>query len=82
MWVNTKHVREVDKSGVLYLWSYFYGRFKNYGIRMHAVSIFMQIQKLWQIVIVFIACAQILDDIFVSTARMQKNIWWHYPNIA
>jgi hypothetical protein len=39
---------------------------------MHEVSIFMQIQKLWQIVGVFIACAQILDDIFVSTAHMQK----------
>jgi hypothetical protein len=41
---------------------------------MHADSIFMQIQKLWQIVIVFIACAQILDDKFVYTARMQKKI--------
>jgi hypothetical protein len=40
---------------------------------MHAVSIFMQIQKLWQIVKVFIACTQILDDIFVYTTRMQKN---------
>jgi hypothetical protein len=32
----------------------------------------MQIQKLWQIVGVSIAYAKILDDIFVSTARMQK----------
>jgi hypothetical protein len=39
---------------------------------MHVISIFMQIQKLWQIVGVFIACAQILDDIFVSTSRAQK----------
>jgi hypothetical protein len=39
---------------------------------MHAVSIFMQVQKLWQIVGVSIVCAQILDDIFVSTAHMQK----------
>jgi hypothetical protein len=39
---------------------------------MHAVSIFMQIQKLWQSVEVSVACAQILDDIFVSTARAQK----------
>jgi hypothetical protein len=40
---------------------------------MHAVSIFMQIQKLWQIVGVSIACVQILDNIFVSTACAQKN---------
>jgi hypothetical protein len=35
--------------------------------------IFMQIQKLWQIVGDSIACAKILDDIFVSTAHMQKK---------
>jgi hypothetical protein len=35
------------------------------------VSMFMQIQKLWQIVGVFIARAQILDDIFISTACPQ-----------
>jgi hypothetical protein len=34
---------------------------------------FMQIQKLWQIIGVSIACAKILDDIFVSTARMQNK---------
>jgi hypothetical protein len=39
---------------------------------MHTVSIFMQIQKLWQIVGDFIACEQILDYIFLSTARAQK----------
>jgi hypothetical protein len=39
---------------------------------MHAVSIFIQIQKLWQIIGVFIVCTQILDDIFVSTIRAQK----------
>jgi hypothetical protein len=39
---------------------------------MHAVSIFMQIQKLWQIVRVFNACAQILDYIFLDTTRAQK----------
>jgi hypothetical protein len=33
---------------------------------MHAVSIFIQIQKLWQIMEVFIACAEILDYIFLS----------------
>jgi hypothetical protein len=36
------------------------------------VSIFTYIQKLWQIVGVSIACAQILADIFVSTASAQK----------
>ena len=30
---------------------------KNHGSRMHATFIFMQIQKLWQIVVVYIACA-------------------------
>jgi hypothetical protein len=39
---------------------------------MHAVFIFIQIQKLWQIMGVFIACTQILDYIFISTARAQK----------
>jgi hypothetical protein len=43
---------------------------------MYAVSIFMQIQKLWQIVGLSIACVQILNDIFLSTTRMQ-NIGWH-----
>jgi hypothetical protein len=66
-------VKEVDNSGVLYFRSYFYGRSKNYGSRMYAVSIFMQIQKLWQIVGVSIAYTQVLDDIFVYTARMQKK---------
>jgi hypothetical protein len=64
-------VREVTICA-LYSRSYFYGRTKKYGSRMHAVSIFMQIQKLWQSVEVSVACAQILDDIFVSTARAQK----------
>jgi hypothetical protein len=40
---------------------------------MHAVSIFIYIQKLWQIVGVSIACTQILDYIFLSTTRAQKN---------
>jgi hypothetical protein len=40
---------------------------------MHAVSNSMQIQKLWHIVRVSIACAQNLDDIFVSIAGMQKK---------
>jgi hypothetical protein len=39
---------------------------------MHAVSVFMHIQNIWQIVGVSIACAQILDDIFISTAHMKK----------
>jgi hypothetical protein len=39
---------------------------------MHAVSIFMRTQKLWQVVGIFIPHAQILDHIFVSTTRMQK----------
>jgi hypothetical protein len=39
---------------------------------MHAVFIFMQIPKLWQIVGVSIACVQILDYIFLSIARAQK----------
>jgi hypothetical protein len=38
---------------------------------MYAVFIFIQIQKLWQIAVSL--HAQILDDIFVSTARMQKH---------
>ena len=41
--------------------------------RMHAVSIFMQIPKLWQVVRVFIAYAQILDDIFIYTVRAQNG---------
>jgi hypothetical protein len=67
------NVREVDNSDALYLQSYFYGISEIYGSRMHAVSIFMQIQKLCQIVGVFIVCVQILDDIFVSIAHAQKN---------
>jgi hypothetical protein len=39
---------------------------------MHAVSIFIQIQKLWQIVGVSIVCTEILDYIFLSNARAQK----------
>jgi hypothetical protein len=39
---------EVDSSARLLLRSYFYGRSEKYGNRMHAVSIFIQIQKLWQ----------------------------------
>jgi hypothetical protein len=34
---------------------------------MHAVSIFIQIQKLWQIVEFSITCAEILDYIFIFT---------------
>jgi hypothetical protein len=40
---------------------------------MHVVCIFIQIQKLWQIMGVFIACAQILDYIFLSSSHAQKN---------
>jgi hypothetical protein len=57
----------------LYSRSYFYDISKNYGKQVHVVSIFMQVQKLWQIVGVSIARAKILDDIFVSTARMEKK---------
>jgi hypothetical protein len=32
----------------LLLRSYFYDRSKKHGSRMHAISIFIQIQKLWQ----------------------------------
>jgi hypothetical protein len=39
---------------------------------MHAVSIVIQIQKLWQIMGVSIACAQILDYIFLSGSHAQK----------
>jgi hypothetical protein len=39
---------------------------------MHAISIFIQIQKLWQIVGVSITCAQILDYIFLSCSYAQK----------
>jgi hypothetical protein len=39
---------------------------------MHADSIFIQIQNLWQIVGVFIAFAQILDYIFLSSARTKN----------
>jgi hypothetical protein len=63
------NVRGVDNSGALYLRSYFHGRSENYGSHMHVVSIFMEIQKLWQFVGVSIACAQILEDFFVSTAH-------------
>jgi hypothetical protein len=37
---------------------------------MHAISIFIQIQKLWQIVGVSIACAQILDYIFHARKKL------------
>jgi hypothetical protein len=47
----------------------FYVRSENYESQMHAISIFMQIQKLWQIVGVSIAHAQILDDIFIFTTH-------------
>jgi hypothetical protein len=40
---------------------------------MHMISIFIQIQKLWQIVGVSIACTQILDYIFLSSLCAQKN---------
>jgi hypothetical protein len=63
---------DVDSSSRLLLRSYFYGRSKKHGSRMHAICIFMQIQKLWQIVGVSIACAQILDYIFLSSSCMQK----------
>jgi hypothetical protein len=39
---------------------------------MHAIFIFIQIKKLWQIMGVSIACTQILDYIFISTTRAQK----------
>jgi hypothetical protein len=39
---------------------------------MHAVSIFIPIKKLWQIMGVSIACAKILDYIFLSSARAQR----------
>jgi hypothetical protein len=39
---------------------------------MHAISIFIQIQKLWQILEVSVACAQILDYIFLSSSCVQK----------
>jgi hypothetical protein len=39
---------------------------------MHAVSTFMQIQKLWQIVRVSIACVQTLDDILVPQHTRKK----------
>jgi hypothetical protein len=43
---------------------------------MHVVPIFMQIRKLWQVVGVSIACAWILNDIFVPTTYTQKlNAW-------
>jgi hypothetical protein len=40
---------------------------------MHAVSIFIQIQKLWQIVGVSITCAQILDYIYSFQFMRAKN---------
>jgi hypothetical protein len=40
---------------------------------MHVVPIFMQIQKLWKVLRVSIACAQILNDIFVPTSYTQKK---------
>jgi hypothetical protein len=39
---------------------------------MHEVPIFIQIQKLWQIVEVSTSCAQILKDIFIPIAYTQK----------
>jgi hypothetical protein len=47
---------------------------KNMAItrQMHADPIFMQIQKLRQVVGVSIACAQIWNDIFVPTTYSQK----------
>jgi hypothetical protein len=65
-------VREVDNSGVLYSRSNFYARSKNYVSRMHAVSIFMQIQKLWYIDFSLHA-RKFWMIFFVSTARMQKK---------
>jgi hypothetical protein len=65
-------MREVDSSIRLLLRSYFYGRSEKHDSRIHAVSIVIQIQKLWQIVGVSIACAQILDYIFLSGSRAQK----------
>jgi hypothetical protein len=50
----------------------FFGRFEKYGSHMHAISIFIQIQKLWQILEVSVACAQILDYIFLSSSCVQK----------
>jgi hypothetical protein len=38
-------------------------------------SFFIQIQNLWQVVGVFITCAQILNVIFVPTAYTQKIEW-------
>jgi hypothetical protein len=63
---------EVDSSGGLYSRFYFYGISEKYGSRMHVVSIFMEIQKLCQVVWVSIACTQILDYIFVSSTHAQK----------
>jgi hypothetical protein len=37
-----------DSFSRLLLRSYFYDRSEKHGSRMHAVSIFIQIQKLWQ----------------------------------
>jgi hypothetical protein len=45
--VNTEPIREIGTSSGLLLGSYFYGRSEKHGSRMHAVSIFIQIQKLW-----------------------------------
>jgi hypothetical protein len=44
--VNTETIWEVDISGGLYSWSYFYGSSEKYGSRIHGVSIFTEIQKL------------------------------------
>jgi hypothetical protein len=44
---------------------------------MHAVLIFIQIQKLWQVVGVFIECTLILNEIFVSTTYTQKLDGWY-----
>jgi hypothetical protein len=72
---------EVDSSSRLLLQSYFYGKSEKYGSRTHKVSIFIQIQKLLQIVGVSIACAQILDYIFLFISRAQK-IGWHESHRA
>jgi hypothetical protein len=42
---------------------------------MHAVTIFMHIQKLWQVVGVSIAYTRILNDKFVSAKYTQKIEW-------
>jgi hypothetical protein len=65
-------VREVDNSGALYSRSYFYGRFKKLWELKPCGFYFYADSKIMADRGSFIACAKILDDIFVSTARMQK----------